>query len=257
MAIQSLKKSGINNFAKYRSALAGNIPFLPTNLTNLAAWYDASNTSSISVSGSDVTQWNDLSGNNRHATQGTSTNRPKSGTRTMNGKNVIDFDGVNDLLINDSLSTPFIGEDVPFTFFAVLRSDSSSGGSPFALTSTSIGGPYLWPYADVFLIRDNGGGDGTTFTITGSNALSDLSVTYRSSGLNFTGWVNQTLVRTQSYNAGFLSLNAGTIGGFRYAFTSGDFFFDGAIAELIFYSRELSLQEVASVQDYLKTKWSL
>ncbi len=45
--------------------------------------------------GSTVTQWDDQSGNARHLTPGAA-GSPSSGTRTLNGLNVIDFDGTND-----------------------------------------------------------------------------------------------------------------------------------------------------------------
>jgi hypothetical protein len=70
----------------------------PASLTGLKAWYDASDTATISVSGTAVTQWNDKSGNGYNVTQGTSANRPTSGVSTLNSKNVIDFDGTNDFL---------------------------------------------------------------------------------------------------------------------------------------------------------------
>lgn len=68
--------------------------FLPTSVTSatLIAWYDASDTASITKSGDQVTQINDKSGNGHHATNGTSTG-PDSGTRTQNSLNVLDFGG--------------------------------------------------------------------------------------------------------------------------------------------------------------------
>lgn len=43
---------------------------------NLAMWFDAFDTASITVSSGKVTQWNDKSGNLRHATQAVSANQP-------------------------------------------------------------------------------------------------------------------------------------------------------------------------------------
>ena len=61
-------------------------------------WLDASDTSSITASSGSVSQWNDKSGNASNFTQATGANQPTTGTRTINGKNVIDFDGTNDFL---------------------------------------------------------------------------------------------------------------------------------------------------------------
>lgn len=68
----------------------------PGNVAHM--WYDAADTSTISISGSAVTQWNDKGFAGVNLTQGTAANRPTSGTTTLNGKNVIAFDG-NDVLL--------------------------------------------------------------------------------------------------------------------------------------------------------------
>ena len=71
--------------------------FTPKSIAGLKAWYDASDTATISLSGSAVTQWNDKSANAFNLTQGTALRRPQSGVNTLNSLNVITFDG-NDLL---------------------------------------------------------------------------------------------------------------------------------------------------------------
>lgn len=73
MAIQSLEKSGINNFEKYRSMLAGNEAFRLLIRTNGFAWYETGATSpdsyySLNTDGTDGTQ---LSGNTGYARQTT------------------------------------------------------------------------------------------------------------------------------------------------------------------------------------------
>jgi hypothetical protein len=67
------------------------------------AWYDGADTSTISLSGFSVTQWNDKGSAGLNLTQGTAANQPQSGTTTLNGKNVIAFDGA-DVLTNASYS---------------------------------------------------------------------------------------------------------------------------------------------------------
>jgi len=46
------------------------------DLTNFIAWYDAADSSTITESSGSVSQWDDKSGNSRHATQGTGSNQP-------------------------------------------------------------------------------------------------------------------------------------------------------------------------------------
>ncbi|OVE77886.1 hypothetical protein BVX99_01360, partial [bacterium F16] len=65
-------------------------PWTPAEITT-TGWYDASDTTTITESGGSVSTWHDKSGNVNHASQPTSANQPKTGTRSRNGLNVIDF----------------------------------------------------------------------------------------------------------------------------------------------------------------------
>jgi hypothetical protein len=233
----------------------GPLPF-PTDITGLIARYDSQNLSSIALSGSDVTQWDDLSGNGNHATQGTATNRPKSGTRTLNGKNVLDFDGSNDFLINNGVAASFTGEDKPWTFFFVTDRDATLN-SGFSISSSTTNSPFIWQYASTMDLRDNGLNEVILFT-TGSESSGLKIITYRSSGLNFTSWLAKTAVNTgTAYNIGGITINISTIGALRGTggITNGTLFYNGAIGELIYYNRELTTSEVSRVQDYLVSRW--
>jgi hypothetical protein len=227
----------------------------PAGITGLVARYDAQNLASISLSGSQVTQWNDLSANLSHATQGTAVNRPLSGTRTINGKNAIDFDGSNDFLINNAVATSFTGEDKPFTVFVCVDRDASSNSTWMFGRSTS-GTPYLWQYFDNVQIRDDSNST-STIAITNSSTSGAKIVTYRSTGLNFTGYINKTLVNTgTAYNRGAITLDISTIGAYRTS-AATDFYLNGAIGEIIYYNRELTITEVGQVQDYMMARWGL
>ena len=77
----------------------------PTDLgASLALWLDANDAATITQSGGLVSQWNDKSGNNRHATQATSGSRPTYTASGLNGKSVLTLDGTDD---NMSISAPF------------------------------------------------------------------------------------------------------------------------------------------------------
>lgn len=65
------------------------IPWSPSEISTVA-WWDASDASTIQHTSNAVSQWNDKSGNNNHAIQSTSANKP---TVTSSG---IQFDGSND-----------------------------------------------------------------------------------------------------------------------------------------------------------------
>lgn len=81
--------------------------FNPLSLSP-ALWLDASDTSTlytdsslttlVSADGDPVGGWLDKSGNTRHATQASGTNKPAYKTAIKNGLSVVRFDGVNDQL---------------------------------------------------------------------------------------------------------------------------------------------------------------
>jgi hypothetical protein len=96
---------------------SGGAPWTPADITT-AAWYDA--TTGVSDTAGAVDTWNDQSGNGHHLTQ-TSTNRPTTNSVTLNGLNVIDFDGSDDYMLN----TDNIGTGV-FSFAAVYSRDVAS-----------------------------------------------------------------------------------------------------------------------------------
>jgi hypothetical protein len=74
----------------------------PANLgEDIALWLDATDSSTITLNGSNVSQWSDKSNNNRHAIQGTATLQPTYDS--VNNKVV--FDKVDDLLLTNIPST--------------------------------------------------------------------------------------------------------------------------------------------------------
>lgn len=74
--------------------------FSPASLGNSAFWFDPSNTATVTLNGSDVSQINDLSGNSRDASQGTAAAQPAYTTPGLNGLNTITYTAAN----NDALS---------------------------------------------------------------------------------------------------------------------------------------------------------
>jgi hypothetical protein len=75
----------------------------PSQISTVA-WYDASDASTITESGGNVSQWNDKSGNNRHMTQGNGSNQPKWGVgATINGMPVMHYEGTFDEMFIDGM----------------------------------------------------------------------------------------------------------------------------------------------------------
>lgn len=63
-----------------------------------ALWLDAADSATVTTVSGAVSQWNDKSGNARHATQSTAGNRPAYTSSGLNGYNVVTFNGSSTFL---------------------------------------------------------------------------------------------------------------------------------------------------------------
>lgn len=95
-----------------------------------ALWLDAADASTITLNGSNVSQWSDKSGNGRHVVQGSATLQPVYVTTATNGKPAVRFDGSNDIFnavspSNWWLSAIGAGE---FSLFHLFRSSNPGFG---------------------------------------------------------------------------------------------------------------------------------
>jgi hypothetical protein len=65
--------------------------------------FDATSGGSLVAADGEVARWEDKSGNAKHITQATSVNRPIRKTNTENGRDVVQFDGTNDVLDSSAI----------------------------------------------------------------------------------------------------------------------------------------------------------
>lgn len=223
--------------------------FNPRSVANLAAWYDAADTSSITIQ-TGVQQWSDKSGNGRHLIQNTTNNQPSHSAVTLNGRKTVTFDGVN-----DSMGCAFTLNQ-PYSVFFVYRYEATPPGSKVVLTARfagagsrsgefqSFSSSSMGLFAGNSLILSAVGTAMTAFNVWDYEQNSTSSVIR----LRKTG-------ATASGNAG-----ANNAAGFSLASdgnaTPGSLS-NVSIAEVCVYSRNLSAAEADAVRKYLVTKWNL
>ena len=70
------------------------VPWTPKDIPT-TAWFDASASETITVSAGAVSGWADQSTNNYDLVQLSGSKQPQTGTRTLNGLNVLDCDGIS------------------------------------------------------------------------------------------------------------------------------------------------------------------
>lgn len=235
--------AGINQTASLDTAN----PWTPADIS-IAAWYDASDAVTITESGGVVSVWEDKTINARHATQSNSANRPVSGSKTIGGKNAIDFHAAN----SQSLNMPtvdLIGKEVWSVFFIDDYSTTNShlllgaGGNLQIGVNSGSQNLRLWAQTNPY---------SADTTSTATVPVSTPTVA---------GWLTHTDTKKFSIN-GVLetttntyvsprTLNATYIGRGQYANM------DGAIGEIIITSGTLSTDDRQIMEGYLAHKWSL
>ncbi len=221
-------------------------PFTPVEITNISLWLDASDAASISHSANAVSQLDDKSGNDRHATQGTGANKPTTNTRTIGGLNVLDFDGTGDFLTIPSITS------TAYTVFCVFNTDGYAASKGFIGSPTGNNG------AMVFGPRFTNGGlaftsSGVAVRLASTTAISngiDYIASGRSSAAGSNIQVNGADAGSNATNAGYTAPSS-LIG--RYL----DEYYNGAIGELIVFSRALADPEMNEIGNYLAAKWGL
>ncbi len=224
--------------------ISGVAQWIPTALP-LAAWYDASDESTITKDGShQVSQWRDRSGNQRHVNQSSNNAYPLSGTRTLNGLNALAFSGSASQFLR---STEPMGEQ-PLTAFAVVQFDSTDldstvfdgAGSRCMLRRRSNGALAL--YAGSWV-------DGET------TAAEAVLVSVEFNGANSA--IRKNGGTAASGDPGAEGLTSGLTIGNISGNPGENWRMDGLVSELIFLSASLPDTERQRLEGYLAHKWGL
>jgi len=213
-------------------------------------WYDAADTATITATGSQVTQMLDKSGNNwTVAPLSSGKIGPDTGTRTLNGLNVLEWTktttSTNQILENNTFT-----QAQPFFIAIILRLDSDAlSDQDFLFSGTETSNPRIAvrrTTSDSFQILTNAGSVGTpTGSVTeGNNYLALFYFNSTSSTIRINGsFVNIGSIANNS----FTSLNIG--GNF-----GEDQSLNGFIAELVAFANPTD-QEI--MEGYLAWKWGL
>ena len=260
-ASANLKYFGDSGLASVSSGtLSGDfgaaIQWLPSEIS-VALWLDASDASSFTLSGSSVSQWNDKSGNNNHAVQGT------GGKQPTYSANDVDFDGGDIMSINND---PFNGFQNPSIITVFHRDAGSSWNNSTVSWGGETGTDNGWclrQYSGTatsvsFTLRDTSSGDRNVDVLT-LNTDSLLSAYRKSSTTiitrhNGTEQENTGSTGTIDYtNSDGYSGIGGVYNGVGSIYGG---YFNGSIKDIV-VADGLSDSEVEKVEGYMAHKWGL
>jgi len=198
-------------------------------LITTTAWYDASDASTITTSGSNVTDWLDKSGDGKHLTQGTVGDQPALVAGAMNGLNVLEFanrtedmDAISN--INAKWAAIVLQYNGSPAFSQALGSQTGSGGDNYTIQYRGDVNADRWqnPY------------------FTNGNPESNTGAAVN---------VNPTIVIHAPVNLTNFPLQ---VGGDRGINNRG---WDGYIAEVILGNQTLDTETRQTIEGYLAHKW--
>jgi hypothetical protein len=227
-----------------------------------ALWLDANDPSTITLNGSTVSQWNDKSGNARHAVQGTAGKQPTRVLSGLNSKTILRFNGIND----GSIMTTTWNLTNSHSIFLVAKkstqtSDAASIVRPLVM-STSSGGGII---AGIGTLRTGLSSpqintadfvmNATRITVIENSWLDNVVrlLNYTYNGTTMNGWLDGSTFSTP-LTASFSTFGAINIGGIDDITQRR---FAGDLAETIIVSSVTSTTDRQLIEGYLAWKWGL
>jgi hypothetical protein len=228
--------------------------FTPRRLAKLAAWYDASVSSSLFnattggsnvAPGDGVARWEDISGNGNHLTQSTANNRPTLNAAQFNGNDALDFDGSNDSMALTSAVPMSSGASI----VVVSRKQTNNQGGLYSLTGFISSNHHPFTDGNAY----DGFASSARFSFAQA-FRSDLYVWSVIAGSVKTVYANNAILDQRAYtpanqNATYPVQLIGTGRG------DNTTCFDGWICEVLIFTRGITVAENTSLYTYLRAKW--
>jgi hypothetical protein len=223
----------------------------PTEISGCVGWWDASDAASITQSGGLVSQWNDKSGLNNHATASGSA-RPTLTAGVLNGRSVMTFDGTANAM-TVAANAAFNSNDL--TYFVVFRQASPANKGIYTKLNadgTSLGfGLAARSPAAVWLLQKNAGlSQILTANVDPTTATRIYTVTSTTTATGFLDGLPYVAATGQTASH---SLNQAVTLGAR----ASSEYLNGFIAEIIHFNTALSTSGRARVEAYLAAKWGI
>jgi len=224
---------------------------IPPSIPNLALWLDATDTSRITLSGSNVTAWNDKSGLGNNMT--TQNGNPSYLTNTINGQAVMNLTNSSGFISN---ATYNLTSNLSLAMVIVVRSGIPTWGSFFTHGSRDN---------DIALER-NGSDTALHFQTNNDNATCNMTYTTDSPAIylgtmtsgtsrffeRISGGSTVTTTATNQY-----SMNANTQQTIRIGRSDGNEACNSYIGEVIYYQAVLTTTQRELIEGYLAWKWGL
>jgi hypothetical protein len=233
--------------------------FSPQNFTGLQWWVDAARGTTIATG---VSQWNDLSGNNRHATQGTAGSQPTIAAASLNGLPTIAFNGSSQWMQSGfTLGNVFNANTTDITIAAVFKTTAAAVGSAL-VGSDGVNANTSWlniyaPYQNTGTTYFDAGNQGTC-RISGALTWASFSVGVftRKAGQS-TVFKNNTTILSVGVSGNFTNGAQNTYIGCDSGNITPSDFLNGNIAEMAIWSNGLTTAQIQILSRYWGSKYNI
>ena len=229
----------------------------PNGISGLYAWYDASDSSTITLTSSAVSTWANKEGTTaRDLIQSNGGYRPVVISAQRNGKDVVDMADSNDSMYTTGGAITLA---MPITICAVAKMPSNDSAQHF-----------LWSeYGSAPTFEKNSSNNTFNFTFGnqiqwtgGGDAVGNyVDFTCIANGSSSSMRYNNTEVATGTATGSFDLFAIGNHGGMRGGTGGGSLNGSTAwveeICEIVIFNKALSASELTTMHDYLKEKWDL
>ena len=234
------------------------VKFSPTQIVGCTHWFDATDSSTITLSSGSLTQWNDKSGNGRNLTAVSGFANATVSSAYQNGLNVFNFSG------NGLYRTAAGNVSYPLDVYIIVALKSlTTHVDVLGMGDTSVDNFNSLTFAESAASRwHNGSSGGGRQTISTSNetSLSFLLLQWSLANSNYLLRRNGTQLiqasRTYSFNNSATSI-------FQIGFRHTDNVygtqanFRGYIGEIIVFNNQIGTTDRQKVESYLAQKWGL
>lgn len=239
----------------------GGLPPRPFSVLDLdpTMWLRADR--EITLNETTVSAWGDLSGNSNNATQGTAASQPTFTASAIGGRPGVTFDGTDDFMAADGVSTIATGEDANFTLCVVMQVTSlgtrralcgfgqDASGTP--LIDFTQDGTDVWRYSS----RDDAA---TNVAVTGGTVtVADFIHVISRAGTTLTWRVNGTAaIDGANIDTGTITLDNFTLGALNRGGTIENRS-DATFGEYVAVDRTLDAAEIAQFEAYAASLYGI
>jgi len=200
-------------------------------------WLDAADANTITLSGSNVTGWNDKSGNNNHFVQSTSSAQPTYISNSLS------FNGTSNYLYQSNTSQYILNNLSAWTIFSVQTINTAAGGTQivyrygirgilYESISTTY---YFFNYSPIAV---SGSGDGIAAVV-----VANATETGYINGVSQGSATGPTTTGQDAFTLGASNASSGFLNGYIY--------------EIIMFNTALTTAQRQQVEGYLAAKWGL